>query len=105
MDVSIEFLIFGDNTNAFFRCAGPQIILSVYCDMQLAGYGRLHVPLQAGVHQLRAHLSKPIASSLFGYIGSFFGYQPELVRPTMIATTAGSNRMLFCALYCQLKFN
>ncbi|KAJ8956725.1 hypothetical protein NQ318_014080 [Aromia moschata] len=69
----------------------PQIILSVYRNMHLEGYGRAHMPLKPGSHQLDVYLSKPQASSLLGYIGSFFGYQPELLQPKMLATTAGNN--------------
>ncbi|XP_056636805.1 B9 domain-containing protein 1 [Diorhabda sublineata] len=72
----------------------PQIILSVYKNMQLAGYGRCHVPLKAGVHKLDVLFAKPQASSLLGYVASFFGYQPELLQPKMLATTAGINLLL-----------
>lgn len=60
--------------------------------MYLEGYGRIHVPLQAGLHKLDVPLSKPLPSSMLGYIGSFFGYQPELLQPKMLATTAGNHR-------------
>ncbi|CAH0564428.1 unnamed protein product [Brassicogethes aeneus] len=69
----------------------PQLVLSVYRGMQLEGYGRTHIPLRPGSHSLEVNLSKPQASSLLGYIGSFFGYQPELLQPKMLATTAGNN--------------
>ncbi|KAG5872815.1 hypothetical protein JTB14_025269 [Gonioctena quinquepunctata] len=69
----------------------PQIILSIYKSMQLAGYGRCHMPLRPGSHTLDIHLAKPQASSMLGYIASFFGYQPELLQPKMLATTAGNN--------------
>nr|XP_023026807.1 B9 domain-containing protein 1 [Leptinotarsa decemlineata] len=69
----------------------PQIILSVYKGMQLAGYGRSHMPLKPGSHTVNAHLAKPQASSMLGHIASFFGYQPELLQPKMLATTAGNN--------------
>ena len=59
--------------------------------MQLEGYGRAHVPIKPGHHKLQVNLSKPIASSFLGYIGSFFGYQPELLQPKMLASTAGNN--------------
>ncbi|RZC42036.1 hypothetical protein BDFB_015052 [Asbolus verrucosus] len=39
------------------------------------------MPLNPGLHKLDVSLSKPQASSLLGYIGSFFGYQPELLQP------------------------
>ncbi|XP_060522543.1 B9 domain-containing protein 1-like [Cylas formicarius] len=69
----------------------PQIVLSVYNGLRLEGYGRAHVPLKPGTHELRVHLSKPLASSLLGYLSSFFGYQPELRQPTMLASTAGNH--------------
>lgn len=60
--------------------------------MNLQGYGRIHIPLQPGLHKLDIPLSKPLPSSLLGYFGTFFGYQPELLQPKMLATTAGNNR-------------
>lgn len=60
--------------------------------MQLGGYGRTHMPLKPGAHTLDVHLSKPLASTMLGYFASFFGYQPELLQPKMLATTAGNNR-------------
>lgn len=71
---------------------GPQIVLSVYRDMTLEGYGRAHVPIKPGLHKLDVSLSKPQPSSLLGYIGTFLGYQPELVQPKMLATTEGNSR-------------
>ncbi|KAJ3646657.1 hypothetical protein Zmor_024233 [Zophobas morio] len=69
----------------------PQLVLSVYKGMQLEGYGRIHMPLRPGVHKLDASLAKPQPSSMLGYVGSFFGYQPELLQPKMLATTAGNH--------------
>ncbi|CAG9812437.1 unnamed protein product [Phaedon cochleariae] len=69
----------------------PQIILSVYKNMQLSGYGRCYLPLKPGAAKLHVHLAKPQASSMLGYLASFFGYQPELLQPKMLATTAGNN--------------
>ncbi|XP_019868072.1 B9 domain-containing protein 1 [Aethina tumida] len=69
----------------------PQLVLSVYRGIQLEGYGRAHIPLKPGHYNMEICLSKPQASSLLGYIGSFFGYQPELLQPKMLATTAGNN--------------
>nr|CAH7749488.1 unnamed protein product [Callosobruchus chinensis] len=69
----------------------PQIILSIYKGMQLAGYGRVHMPIKVGSHELDVALSKPQSSSMLGYIASFFGYQPELLQPKMLATTAGNS--------------
>lgn len=74
--------------------AGPQIVLSVYKGMQLEGYGRVHMPLRPGVHKLDVSLAKPVGSSLLGYVGSFFGYQSELLQPKMLATTAGNHRKI-----------
>ncbi|VEN62709.1 unnamed protein product [Callosobruchus maculatus] len=71
--------------------SGPQIILSIYKGMQLAGYGRVHMPINVGSHELDVALSKPQSSSMLGYIASFFGYQPELLQPKMLATTAGNS--------------
>lgn len=78
---------------------GPQIVLSVYNEMNLQGYGRLHMPLQPGVHKINVALSRPIPSSLLGYFASFFGYQPELLQPKMLATTSGNNCKLVILLF------
>lgn len=59
--------------------------------MQLQGYGRVHMPLRPGNHKFDVILAKPLASSMLGYLVSFFGYQPELLQPKMLATTAGNN--------------
>ncbi|XP_017778777.1 PREDICTED: B9 domain-containing protein 1-like [Nicrophorus vespilloides] len=69
----------------------PQIVLSVYSGLQLEGYGRAHLPLQPGMHSLEVPLSRPQPSSFLGYLGSLFGYRPELLQPKMLATTAGNN--------------
>ncbi|XP_076273989.1 B9 domain-containing protein 1 isoform X1 [Rhynchophorus ferrugineus] len=69
----------------------PQIVISMYRGMTLEGYGRTHLPIRPGNHNLIIDLAKPKASSLLGYLGSFFGYQPELLQPKMLATTAGNN--------------
>lgn len=69
---------------------GPQIILSVYKGTQLAGYGRTHFPFKPGLHELDISLSRPQASSMLGQIASFFGYQPELLQPKMLANTDGN---------------
>ncbi|KAF2899123.1 hypothetical protein ILUMI_07050 [Ignelater luminosus] len=69
----------------------PQIVLSVYSGINLQGYGRSHIPLQPGLHKLNISLSKPQPSSFLGYLGTFFGYQPELLQPKMLASTAGNN--------------
>lgn len=63
--------------------------------MQLEGYGRVHMPLRPGVHKLDVPLSKPQAASLLGSFFSFFGYQPELLQPKMLATTAGNHCKFF----------
>lgn len=68
------------------------MVLSVYSGMKLIGYGRVHIPFQPGFHKLDVRLSKPVPSSFLGYIGTFFGYQPELLQPNMLATTAGNSR-------------
>ncbi|KAK4873854.1 hypothetical protein RN001_013214, partial [Aquatica leii] len=72
----------------------PQIVLSVYHGINLQGYGRAHVPIQAGVHKFNVSLLTPIPSSLLGKFGTIFGYQPELLQPSMLATTAGNNQEL-----------
>lgn len=69
--------------------------------MSLEGYGRVHVPLQAGTHELIVSLSKPMPSSMLGYIGSFFGYQPELLQPKTLANTSGSHCKLYDDEYTQ----
>lgn len=69
----------------------PQIVLSIYRDMQLQGYGRIHIPFQPSSHKLTVKLSKPEPTSFLGYLGTFFGYQPELLQPKMLATTSGNN--------------
>lgn len=69
----------------------PQIVLSIYKDMQLQGYGRIHIPFQPSSHKLIVKLSKPEPTSFLGYLGTFFGYQPELLQPKLLATTAGNN--------------
>lgn len=95
---------------SFWKCAlktlGPQIVLSVYRDMTLEGYGRTHVPIKPGLHKLDVSLSKPQPSSLLGYIGTFFGYQPELVQTKMLATTEGNSRKFrkLCATFCLMLF-
>lgn len=73
--------------------------------MNLEGYGRLHVPLQAGLHKLDVSLSKPLASSMLGYVGSFFGYQPELLQPKMLATTSGNHRKYIFKWKHELHFS
>lgn len=67
------------------------MVISVYKEMSLEGYGRTHIPIKPGNHHLEVNLGKPKASSLLGYLGSFFGYQPELLQPKILATTAGNN--------------
>ncbi|XP_044253049.1 B9 domain-containing protein 1-like [Tribolium madens] len=69
----------------------PQIVISVYRGVQLEGYGRAHMPLRPGAHRVDVALSKPQASSLLGHMGALFGYQPELLQPKMLATTAGNH--------------
>ncbi|KAB0793532.1 hypothetical protein PPYR_13152 [Photinus pyralis] len=69
----------------------PQIVLSVYKGTNLQGYGRAYAPLQAGVHKLKVSTSAPLPSSLLGKVATLFGYQPELLQPAMLATTAGNN--------------
>lgn len=59
--------------------------------MHLEGYGRLHSPLQAGLHKVDVKLSKPLPATMLGYFGTFFGYQPELLQPKMLATTVGNH--------------
>lgn len=51
------------------------------------------MPLKAGFHKLQVSLAKPVPSSLLGYVASFFGYQPELLQPKMLASTAGNHCM------------
>ncbi|KAH0808470.1 hypothetical protein GEV33_014323 [Tenebrio molitor] len=82
----------------------PQIVLSVYKGMQLEGYGRVHMPLRPGVHKLDVSLAKPVGSSLLGYVGSFFGYQPELLQPKMLATTAG-NHLIQTVSYGEVRIS
>ncbi|KAK9888290.1 hypothetical protein WA026_000552 [Henosepilachna vigintioctopunctata] len=69
----------------------PQVLVSIYNEMTLEGYGRCHVPLSPGVHSIDISLCKPLTSTLLGKITSLFGYQPELIQPKMLATTAGNN--------------
>ncbi|CAG9773988.1 unnamed protein product [Ceutorhynchus assimilis] len=76
------------STNLF---GWPQMVLSIYKETTLEGYGRVHLPIKPGRRHLEVNLAKPQASSLLGYIGSFFGYQPELLQPKMLASTAGNN--------------
>ncbi|XP_050297863.1 B9 domain-containing protein 1 [Anthonomus grandis grandis] len=76
------------STNPF---GWPQLVISIYKEMTLEGYGRTHLPLKPGRHNLQVNLAKPKASSLLGYLGSFFGYQPELLQPKVLASTAGNN--------------
>ncbi|KAF5289090.1 hypothetical protein FQR65_LT11912 [Abscondita terminalis] len=76
------------STNPF---GWPQIVLSVYKGIGLQGYGRAHIPLQAGSHKFSVSLLTPVPSSLLGRFGTIFGYQPELLQPSMLATTAGNN--------------
>lgn len=68
------------------------MVLSVYRDMTLEGYGRVHLPVKPGFHKLNVSLSKPQPSSLLGYMGLLFGYQPELIQMKILATTEGNNR-------------
>ncbi|KAI4457094.1 b9 domain-containing [Holotrichia oblita] len=75
------------STNPF---GWPQIVISVYSGSQIKGYGRAHVPIRPGCHDLHISLSRPQPSTLLGYVGTFFGYQPELLQPKMLATTAGN---------------
>nr|CAH7730592.1 unnamed protein product [Callosobruchus chinensis] len=63
----------------------PQIILSIYKGMQLAGYGRVHMPIKVGSHELDVALSKPQSSTMLGYIASFLAtsqscYNLRLIR-------------------------
>lgn len=60
------------------------------------------MPIKPGRHNLEMHLAKPRASSLLGYIGSFFGYQPELLQPKVLASTAGNNCWVF--IFCLFKW-
>ncbi|KAF5306858.1 hypothetical protein FQA39_LY00088 [Lamprigera yunnana] len=76
------------STNPF---GWPQLVLSVYNGITLQGYGRAHIPLQAGLHKIKMALLTPIPSSLLGKIGALFGYQPELLQPSMLATAAGNH--------------
>ncbi|KAL3274499.1 hypothetical protein HHI36_015881 [Cryptolaemus montrouzieri] len=86
LNLPIEVML--KSTNVY---GWPQVVLSVYKEMALEGYGRCHIPLTPGVHSVDISLSKPMTSTLLGYIASFFGYQPELLQPKMLATTAGNN--------------
>ncbi|ERL84415.1 B9 domain-containing protein 1 [Dendroctonus ponderosae] len=76
------------STNPF---GWPQMVISVYKEMRLEGYGRTHMPIKPGNHHLEVNLARPKASSLLGYLGTFFGYQPQLLQPKLLASTAGSN--------------
>lgn len=78
---------------------GPQIVVSLYSDMKLEGYGRAHLPLTPGVHKMDVSLSKPQPSTLLGSIASLFGYQPELVQPKMLASAEGNHCMFFNAIF------
>lgn len=71
--------------------SGPQVILSLYKGIQLAGYARTHIPFKPGLHHVSVCLMRPQASSMLGSIASFFGYQPELVQSKMLANTDGNN--------------
>ncbi|XP_030752006.1 B9 domain-containing protein 1-like [Sitophilus oryzae] len=82
----------------------PQMIVSVYKGMSLEGYGRTHMPIRPGNHHLEVELARPKPSSFLGYIGSFFGYQPELLQPKMLATTAG-NHLIRMETYGRIHMN
>ncbi|XP_018326265.1 uncharacterized protein LOC108737704 isoform X2 [Agrilus planipennis] len=73
---------------------GPQIILSIYNNMKLVGYGRAYIPLQPKLHTVDVALIKPQSSTLLGYLSSFFGYQPELVQPKMLANCLGNDMIV-----------
>lgn len=87
---SYNFVPFPFSKSEINFILGPQVVLSVYKNMSLEGYGRCHIPLSPGAHSLNISLSKPLTSTFLGYIASFFGYQPELIQPKMLATTAGN---------------
>ncbi|KAL1494109.1 hypothetical protein ABEB36_009760 [Hypothenemus hampei] len=76
------------STNPF---GWPQLVLSVYKEMKLEGYGRVHLPTQPGCHKMEVNLSKPKSGYLLGQLWSFLGYQPELLEPTNLASTTGTN--------------
>lgn len=59
--------------------------------MHLEGYGRVHIPIQTGARKVDINLSKPQSSTMLGYLGTFFGYYPELLQPKMLATTVGNH--------------
>lgn len=69
----------------------PQIVLSVYRNATLEGYGRMHVPISVGLHSEKVSMAKPISSTFFGQLASYWGYQPELLQPKILATTAGNS--------------
>ncbi|GLV34472.1 B9d1 [Carabus blaptoides fortunei] len=69
----------------------PQFVISVYSATTLQGYGRVHVPFQPGLHSLNVPLSKPAPTTYLGYFASFFGYQPELVQASLLASGEGSH--------------
>ncbi|XP_045478080.1 B9 domain-containing protein 1 [Harmonia axyridis] len=97
LNLPIEVML--KSTNVY---GWPQLVLSVYKNMTLEGYGRCHIPLTPGTHGLDIFLSKPLTSTFLGYIASFFGYQPELLQPKMLATTAG-NQLLRMTSTGQVK--
>lgn len=70
---------------------GPQLVISVYSATALQGYGRVHAPFQPGLHSLNVPLSKPAPTTYLGYFASFFGYQPELVQASLLASGEGSH--------------
>ncbi|XP_044759183.1 B9 domain-containing protein 1-like isoform X2 [Coccinella septempunctata] len=92
LNLPIEFMV--KSTNIY---GWPQVVFSVYKNVTLGGYGRCHIPLTPGVHSLNIALSKPLTSTFFGSIASFFGYQPELIQPEMLATTAGNHLLRMTA--------
>lgn len=72
--------------------------------MKLSGYGRTHLPVVPGVHKIDVPLSKPLPSSLLGSFALFFGYQPELVQPKMLATVQGNHRKWIDGCCCCFMF-
>lgn len=60
------------------------------------------MPLQPGVHNLKARLSKPIPSTYIGYLASIFGYQPELVQPSLLASGEGNHCKFTVNIKCIL---
>lgn len=60
--------------------------------MNLQGYGRIHMPIKRGFHEFEIPLFRPIPSTVLGQLLYYFGYQPELLEPKMLASSVGTNR-------------